>query len=841
MKKIFTLFIIVSFFSLAVTVIFAQGDENNIPELKKLWKSLPEGLNIKNNPFENVPEMVKRTKPFQRERWFYEQRMYPFNFIPENAYANSLFQKNLMQTDNMAAPWVSIGPTPQFYFNMYNTTGRVSSVKYHPLNPNILYIGGANGGVWKSTNGGQNWFAVTSNEASLATGSIVIDPVDPNIIYCGTGEATYSSASYSGRGILKSTNGGQTWVNYTTGLPGSTFFSRLVIRPNHTEQLFGACGLNGGLVKSTNAGVSWIQVYSERCDDIVFSPSGDTAYIIGSGTGFRISTDGGSSWSDDNILPAGNTRNQLAICKNFPNVVYIATYGGGFNLKMYKTTTGGASFSPVTLPDPMTYNAIFSWYCFYMYVNPFDPNYAYVGMIYPWRTTNGGQNFSRIDDNDFHVDQQALDFHLTNPDEMLVGNDGGVWKSTNRGNNWINLNSNLNLTQFYRIATDPVSSNVVLGGSQDNGTMIRSSNNPVWNGVVGGDGNAVAFHPLNHLHVMGYAAGQSPYYSTNGGANYQSWNSQSVGLTGSSPFMGVITPSSIQSGYFYTTRQKVFVSFSPGSNWTQLNSTGLSGDINCLAISRNEDYMFASTGSGIFKSTDGGQSFTSIRNGLPDRAITSIRVHPHVDSANVVVISYSGFGTDKIYKTTNTGANWFSISGNLPNTPVNDVLIYYPGQPSSTYIAATDIGVFSSNNYGGTWSVFGTGLPNTVCMSLAHDEKQTGRIRVGTMGRGAWETDVATSISNYNNEIPAEFSLKQNYPNPFNPVTKIQFSIPQNSEVKLRIFDVLGREIKTLLNSQLNKGNYEIIVNASDLSTGVYIYKLNAGFYSDVKKMMLVK
>ncbi len=829
------------FISLAgAGTVMAQGTYE-IPELKKLLKTLPQGLSIIDNPFDKVPEIVKRTKQFQRERWFYEQRMYPFNFIPENAYSNSLSQKNLMNSDNLPAPWVPIGPTPQFYLNMYNTTGRVSSVKYHPVNPSILYIGGANGGVWKSTNGGANWQAMTISEASLATGSIVIDPVNPNIIYCGTGEATYSAASYSGRGILKSTDGGLTWVNYTMGLPSNTYFSRLVIRPNNSNQLFGACGLNGGLVKSTNAGVSWSQVYSERCDDIVFSPSGDTAYLIGSGTGFRISTDGGATWGDDNILPVGNTRNQLAICRNFPNTVYITTYAGGFNIKMYKTTTGGASFSPVTLPDPMTYNAVFSWYCYYMYVNPFDPNCAYVGLIYPWRTTNGGQNWSRIDTEELHVDQQALDFHPTNPDEMLVGNDGGVWKSTNRGTNWINLNSNLNLTQFYRIAVDPVSPPVVLGGSQDNGTMIRPSDVPVWNGVVGGDGNAVAFHPLNHLHVMGYSAGQSPYFATDGGTTYSSWNSQSVGLTGSSTFMGVITANPVLSGSFYTTRQKVFLSTSAGSNWIQLNSSGLSGDINNLAVSRNGSTMFASTGAGIYKSIDSGQTFTDIRNGLPDRAITSIRVHPNIDSSNVVVITYSGFGTDRIYKTTNSGNNWISVSGNLPDTPVNDLLIYYPGQSSSTLIAATDIGVFISDNYGANWSVFGTGLPNTICMSLAHDEKATGRVRIGTMGRGTWETDVATSISAVNDEIPSNYLLEQNYPNPFNPVTIIKFGIPENARVKLVIYDILGREIKTLVNKSMERGIYESVFNSSGVTSGVYIYKLTTEKYSISKKMVILK
>ena len=147
-----------------------------------------------------------------------------------------------------------LGPTPGAYFNYGNISSRIVSGAFDPTNPNIIYIGPANGGVWKSTDSGSTWNPLTDQQVSLSMGAIEIDPANTNIIYAGTGEATYSGASYYGRGLLKSTNGGTTWTNYTSGLPSSTYFSRIKIRPNNSSQLLAALG-NSGLYRSTNSGL----------------------------------------------------------------------------------------------------------------------------------------------------------------------------------------------------------------------------------------------------------------------------------------------------------------------------------------------------------------------------------------------------------------------------------------------------------------------------------------------------------------------------------------------------------------------------------------------------------
>lgn len=801
-------------------------------------ESLSQDLNIPDNPYDKADDITKSRKSFNRERWFYEQRMFPNNFIPHDAYENAVKQRNEMRkTTGFAfqnsAPWVNIGPTPGYYFSYSNISGRITTVKYDPVNPNIIYIGAAFGGVWKSTNGGGNFLPISDNEVSMSTGSIAINPVNPQIVYYGTGEATYSAASYYGRGILKSTDGGATWVNYTSGLPNLTYCSRIVIRPGFPDQLLAAMG-TGGLYRSTDAGMNWVQLLSGRCDDIVFSPNGNNAYAVGSSAGYRISTDGGVTFVLNNTITM-RTRNHIAICKNFPNILYCATHQGS-TINTYKSTDAGVTFSPIAVGT--NFSGSQAWYDFYMHVNPFDPDYAYVGSIDIWRTTNGGTSFENITNGYaggvVHVDQHNMDFHPVNSNELISVNDGGIWKSTDRGTTWINLNEGLSLTQFYRIAADPSNANHILGGTQDNGTQ-RTLGTTNWAAAFGGDGGEVCFHSVNQLFILGETQNNGIQRSQNGG---NGWQSATSGLTGTGAWVGPIISHPTAAGVFFTARQQVFKSDSWGAGWVPISS-GTNGTIREMAISKsNPSVMYATSGIQIYKSTNEGINFTNVNTGLPGRIITSVNIHP--DSSDVAVITYSGFGAGKVYKTTNGSVTWENISGNLPDSPVNDALIYYPGTSTSILFCAMDIGVFVSTNYGSSWQEMAEGLPNTVAMHLDYHQG-TNKLRIGTHGRGVWELTNPIGIINYNNHLPSKYSLGQNYPNPFNPVTLIKYDIVKTGFVKLAVYDILGRELKSIVSQQQNPGTYTVQFDGSSLSSGVYFYKLTADGYSETKKMMMTK
>ncbi|MBI5404147.1 MAG: T9SS type A sorting domain-containing protein [Ignavibacteriae bacterium] len=797
-------------------------------------------LYIKDNPYDNADKYNLNKNAFKRERWFYEQRMYPFNFIPENAYEKAYNQKMYLKEKSgyyfdRSVVWSNIGPTPGNLFSNGNISSRIATVKYDPNNPEIIYIGGAFGGLWKSTNGGQNWSAKTDFEISLSSGALAIDGTQtPSVVYYGTGEATYSSVSYYGRGLLKSTNGGETWTNYRNGLPVSTYFSRLIVRPNHNNELLAALGTSG-IYRSSDSGVNWYQVRSGKCDDVLFSLTGDTAYAIGSGQSMRISYDGGVTFPDviGNGITFGN-RHHFSYCKNYPNIFYAAVYYSTGTVSVYKSMNKGLNFTQLVPGYELTGGQ--AWYDFHMYVNPFNPDYAYVGTIYVYRTTNGGVNFQNNSSSGVHVDQHNMDFHPTDSNKLLCVNDGGIWKSDNRGATYTNLNTNLTLTQFYRMTSDPSNPSHLLGGTQDNGTQ-RTTGTMNWTGVQSGDGGEVCFRKTDSRYIIGEYQENGIFRSTNGG---MSWVGGINGLTGTGAWVGPIISHPDSAGIFYTARQQVFRTTNNAANWTVI-STGTSGTIREMAICKSSPAsMYASIGSVLYYSSDRGYNFSQVSNGMPNRTITSVNFHP--DSSKVAIVTFSGFGAGKIYKTTNEGVNWIDISGNLPDTPINDALIYHPGYSTSIYLAATDVGVFMTNNYGANWIELANGLPNTVAMHLDYNEA-SGKIRLGTHGRGTWEiigTIAGMSGNNYN--VPNNYTLFQNYPNPFNPNTKIEFKIKEKGFVTIKVYSNLGKEISTLVNNNYSAGTYDLTFYGKNYSSGLYFYSLFVnGIKIDTKKMLLIK
>ncbi|WP_407930702.1 VPS10 domain-containing protein, partial [Ignavibacterium album] len=795
---------------------------------------------------------------------------------------------------------------------------------------------------WKSTNNGNSWTPLTDGEVSMAMGAIVVDPTNSNIIYAGTGEATYSGASYYGRGLLKSTNGGVTWTNYTSGLPASTYFSRLKIRPNNPNQLLAALGSNG-LYRSTNAGQNWTQVLSGRVDDVIFSPSGDTVFAVGSGIGIRRSVNGGQTFATfGSNLPSG-TRTHFDLCLSNPAIMYAAVYSSG-QVSIYKSTDYGLNWTSITPTSNFQNLAGQAWYDLYCFVNPKNPDKVYVGTIDVFRSTDG-TTFTNITNGYnggyVHVDQHYLFFHPTDENTFIVCNDGGIWRTTNNGNTFSNLNQNLTLTQFYRIAASPFNPGRILGGTQDNGTQ-QTFSTLNWSAAYGGDGGEVCFNPFDQNFILGEIQNGGIFRTTNGGV---SWNQAQSGLNMSEnvAWVAPIIAHPSVSGTFFTARTSVYKSTNNGGSWTAVSApvNGTSA-IREMAISKsNPNILFASSGSQIFKSTNGGVNWTNITIGLPNRTITSINVHPADE--NIVLLTFSGFGTDKVYKSTNGGSSWVSIDGPLPDAPVNDLFIYTsnPGKPN-TYFVATDIGVFVTDDNGVTWTEISSGMPNTVIMHLDYSDS-TKMLRAATHGRGVYEAYIdftipveltsfqalsenkvinltwstATETNNSHFEVerkfknqewekigevggagtttvpqtysfkddfsfksyegkilyrlkqvdfdgtyeyskivavdvsftPTNYSISQNYPNPFNPNTKISYSISkgEGNFVTIKIYDLLGKEISTLVNNFKPAGNYQTEFDASAFPSGIYIYifdvsdKSGIKIHREVKKMTLLK
>ena len=218
--------------------------------------------------------------PQQRWNYFYEQRRYPHDKIPEGARRTAVEAVRAMAA---AAPgakavmrsvpqtqWTFIGPEPINYGSSYYNSGRIASFVIDPRSNNTVYAGAAEGGVWKTTNGGQNWTPLTDNQPALAIGALALDPSNPNTVYAGTGEENFAGDSYSGVGILKSTDGGQTWTN----IPGpftQHYIGGLAVHPTDGITVLAASSI--GLYRSADAGQTWTLVRSGEATAVFFDPA----------------------------------------------------------------------------------------------------------------------------------------------------------------------------------------------------------------------------------------------------------------------------------------------------------------------------------------------------------------------------------------------------------------------------------------------------------------------------------------------------------------------------------------------------------------------------------------
>jgi hypothetical protein len=283
-------------------------------------------------------------------------------------------------------------------------------------------------------------------------------------------------------------------------------------------------------------------------------------------------------------------------------------------------------------------------------------------------------------------------------------------------------------------------------------------------------------------------------------------------------------------------------------NWTPISPDLSNGHIQNLGTittvdvaASNPNVIYCGTDdANVWVTTNGGTNWTKIINGLPYRWVTRVAIHPVL--ANVCYVTLSGYKVDSlgvhVFKTTNFGQSWVSVSSNLPNAPANDIVIE-PLNPSILYLA-TDVGVMISTNDGNSWSVYSNGIPSNVpCHDLTL-HNTTRRLVVWTHGRSAWRTDIPVGIVSHN-EIPGSYSLSQKFPNPFNPATTIKYIIAKEGFVSLTIFDITGRTVANLVNQNQKPGEHEVEFNAGGFASGVYFYKLQSGTFTSTKKMILVK
>jgi uncharacterized protein (TIGR03437 family) len=713
----------------------------------------------------------------QRERWFYEQRRFPLGHIPTGARASAIEEiKRRAKPRDVAtnlSNWTLIGPQPTGQGSNYPTAGRVNAIAIDPRNNNVVYIGAAEGGVWKTTDGGVTWIPLTDDQPSLATGSLLLDPHNPDTLYVGTGEENFTQDSYYGAGILKSTDGGVTWTNLVGPFLRAQIGS-LALSPDSKTLL---CTTELGIWRSTDGAVTWKQVLGASGSgvsagtSVLFDPSnGAIAYAAlgwlygDTRNGVYRSSDGGQTWqpaggSGSTALPDFNVgRVTLAVDPTSTSTIYAAlqdaTQGDSFGavLGVWKSLDGANTWNRLsTFPSDFCNQQC--WYDMAMTIDPRNSSVVYAGGLGVTRSMDGGATweelpFAGLNKLYMHVDQHALAF---TPDGTMlyIGNDGGMYSTTdvlNANVSFTELNDTLSITQFYPgVSVDPTNVNTVIGGTQDNGTQLFTGSNS-WSNITCGDGGYTAIDPA--FTSTFYAVCHDIEIERTDPSGYFFPAVYGIDQADRVEFIAPLAMDAADPAVLYFGTYRVWQTTDGAGLWSAI-SPDLTADkddtIKAIAVAPSDsNVIYAGTEHGRVQVTTelNHPNWTNRTTGLPTRTVTRIVVDP-VESKTAYV-TFSGFamGTDTqghIFQTTNGGQAWTDISGDLPNIPVND-LVVDPDLPG-TFYAGTDAGVMVTNDSGATWTSMGSGLPMVVVESLVL-QRQGRVLRAATHGRSVWQMAV---------------------------------------------------------------------------------------------------
>jgi photosystem II stability/assembly factor-like uncharacterized protein len=788
--------------------------------------------------------------------WGFLQRAFPYGDINHTAYREAIIQAAKKREEYKAqgsrVTWEFAGPV--------NIGGRVTSVTMHPTNQEVFYIGNASGGVLKTEDAGGSFTSIFDEQPSLSIGDVALAPSNPEIIYVGTGEANPGggSLSYDGLGIFRSDDGGSNWTDL--GLHESGSVGRLVVHPQNPDICYVAAmgrmfstNEQRGVFKTTDGGQSWEKVLyltdSTGAIDIVIHPNNpDTLYACmwertrrpdkrhygGETCGVYRTYDGGENWDELTTgLPNGENvgRIGISISQSDPEILYtIYADETGYFDGVFKTTNNGDSWSQTNDGSMSNIYSSYGWWFGRLRVDPTDPDIVFAIGYDLFRTTNGGNSWSNIGSS-VHVDQHALNAHPLNHNFVVLGNDGGVYTSQNGGNSWTHL-ENLPNIQFYTSEIDYQNPDRLYGGAQDNGTnRTMTGNLDDWYSIYGGDGFYVLVNPQNNQYVYANYQYGGLGRSTNGGSSFQGATNGmgSDRFNWMSPL--VFNPSNPSTLYYGGS--KVYKSTNHAASWSaispdlsngpgQYNQTY--GTVTTISVSPLDDeIIYAGTDDGnVWLTQNGGGNWTKVSNEfqLPNRWVTRVAADPF-DEANAYV-TFSGYRYDEymphVFRTTDFGQTWADISGDLPEAPINDIIID-PTLDSALYIA-TDVGAFVSWNLGQNWGLMGEGLPNVpVCDLTFHDELQM--LVAATYGRSMYKIYLSEFVGE--NEIAAETNTFEVFPNPVSEVLHLKFATNSNASY-FRIMDVSG---KIVLSGKISEEKNQQI-DVSDLMAGSYFIRVES-------------
>ena len=689
-------------------------------------------------------------KPFMR--WEYHWRNYTNEqgyIVSSDEFWDAWRQKNQSKTNRSAAMslpvsnWQPIGPFTHTNTGSWSSgQGRVNIVHVDPSNPNTIYLGAPAGGIWKSIDNGTTWTPLTDELPQIGVSGIAVDYSNSNVIYIATGDKD-AGDSYS-VGVYKSTDGGLTWN--PTGTMGGSNPSRagdILIHPTNNQILW--CATNNGIYKTTNAGISWTQVQTGDFSqgNIRLKPSDPSTVYAVSNNRFYKSTNEGNSFTQINTgLPANSSRLLLDVTSADANYIYILSANGSGDMQgIYRSTNGGTNWTKTSSNETSVIGDVFespqAWYDLALAVSPTNADEIYTGCLNVWKSTDGGVSVTKMNNwsspsapSYTHADIHYLGFH---GNRLFCGSDGGIYVSSNGGTNFTDLTAGVQISQFYKIAVSKQSAANMVGGLQDNGGHAYSGGQ--WKNYYGADGMDTAINPNNPNQYYGFIQFGGSMYISNNAGNGTSGSVASPGVEGN-----WVTPLTANSaGDLFAGYNNLFKLVSGA--WVQQNTTPIgSGNIELISVDpSNDNTMYVANGSGLYKSTDLGVTFTNVYSA--SSAITSIEVHS--SDSSIVYLTTSGVG-GQVLKSTNGGTTFTNFSTGLPSIGKN-IIVHQGRNTDNPLYLGTDLGVFYRDDSMTSWQPFDINLPNVSVTDLEVNLEDA-KLVAATYGRGIWQTDIPVQI-----------------------------------------------------------------------------------------------
>ncbi|HYJ07338.1 MAG TPA: hypothetical protein VEX43_19570 [Chthoniobacterales bacterium] len=684
-----------------------------------------------------------------------------------------------------ATTWQFVGPT--------NIGGRVVDVAVDPVAPDTIYVAAATGGVWKSTDAGAQFTSIWPAQNPQSMGALVI--TSNGILFAGIGEANPGGGSitYGGSGVYRSVDGGATWQH--VGLTNSGAIGRIAVDPTDPQHIFVAAagdlfnpGGERGVYESTDGGSTWTRVLNGDNDttgavDLAIDPLNpnrifaaiwdhlrepDLRRYGGVGSGLYRSTDGGSTWERlTNGLPgAGATigRIGVALAASNPQRLYaIVNQANGLFQGFYRSDDGGNSWSNLPTDSKLAdAQATFGWWFGRLWVDPLDQAHVFAAGVTLCESQNSGASFTEHISP--HADHHAMAWDLKVPGRVYLGTDGGTYRSDVNGTDdqWTKAIYEP-FTQFYSVDVSEQDESRLVGGTQDNG-VNRSYGGTSWNSYVFGDGLAALIDPLNQDLVYGCFQYGNCYRSSDGGTT-TTYFTPAIGSSRRNWFAPLqFDPNN--TAVLYYGGNRVHRSTNNAATWSVISPdlTGGPGrdpsypfgTMTTLAIAKTDpNRILAGTDDGrLWFTTNLGANWTRVTDpDLPGTWVTRVMVDPL--NAAVAYATFSGFRAGAslpyVLKTSDGGATWTSIVGDLPEAPVNDIVLV-----GSTLYVGTDVGVFRSADGGSTWLTAGEDLPNVPVTDLEY-RAASNSLYAATFGRGIYALPLpATRALNISTRVRVE-------------------------------------------------------------------------------------